>query len=40
MRIEEYSARVGMAEVNQAGSILVMGSFNDSRRTDSFYRYR
>ena len=38
--IEEFSARVGMAEVNQAGSILVMGSFNDSRRTDSFYKYR
>ncbi|MDC7278136.1 hypothetical protein NXH64_01350 [Butyrivibrio fibrisolvens] len=38
--IEEFSARVGMAEVNQAGSILVMGSFNDGRRTDSFYKYR
>ena len=38
--IEEYSARVGIAEVNEAGAILVMGSFNDGRRTDSFYKYR
>lgn len=38
--IEEYSAKLGIAEVNEAGSILVMGSFNDGRRTDSFYKYR
>ena len=38
--VDEISARVGLAEVNEAGAILVMGSFNDGRRTDSFYKYR
>ncbi|SFN48775.1 hypothetical protein SAMN04487831_101395 [Pseudobutyrivibrio sp. UC1225] len=37
---EENAGKVGMAEVNAAGAILVMGSFNDGRRTDSFYKYR
>ncbi len=37
---EDDAGKVGMAEVNHTGSILVMGSFNDGRRTDSFYRYR
>ncbi|MBR5636561.1 MAG: hypothetical protein IKW81_06490 [Pseudobutyrivibrio sp.] len=38
--VDELSARIGMAEVNQAGAILVMGSFNDGRRTDCYYKYR
>ncbi len=37
---EQYCAKVGMAEINSAGSVIVMGSFNDGRRTDSFYKYR
>lgn len=38
--IEEYSARVGLAEVSENGSILVLGSFNDGRRTDCHYKFR
>ncbi len=37
---EKYSAKVGMAEINANGDILVMGSFNDGRITNSFYKYR
>lgn len=39
-QIQQYSARIGVAEVNSAGAILIMGKFNDGRRTDSFYKYR
>ena len=38
--IQEHSAKLGIAEVNSRGAILVMGSFNDGRQTDSFYKYR
>ena len=38
--VDKYSSRVGLAEVNEAGKVLVKGSFNDGRRTDSFYKYR
>ena len=38
--IEQYSARIGIAEINQSGSILLLGKFNDGRRIDSFYKYR
>ncbi|WP_155952489.1 hypothetical protein [Pseudobutyrivibrio sp. LB2011] len=38
--LEENTGKVGIAEVNHAGSILVEGSFNDGRRTDSFYKFR
>ena len=38
--LEEHTAKLGIAEINQAGSILIEGSFNDGRRTDSFYKFR
>ncbi len=38
--LEENTGKVGIAEVNHAGSILIEGSFNDGRRTDSFYKFR
>lgn len=38
--LEEHTAKLGIAEVNQAGAILIEGSFNDGRRTDSFYKFR
>ena len=38
--IEDFSSRIGMAEVNEAGNVLIKGAFNDGRRTDSFYKYR
>jgi hypothetical protein len=37
---EPTMAKLGVAEVNSSGSILVMGSFNDGRKTDSHYKYR
>ena len=38
--LEEHTSKVGMAEVNSAGAIIIQGSFNDGRRTDSFYKFR
>ncbi len=38
--LEEHTAKLGIAEINQAGAILIEGSFNDGRRTDSFYKFR
>ena len=38
--LEENTGKVGIAEVNHTGSILIEGSFNDGRRTDSFYKFR
>ena len=29
-----------IAEINKDGSIIIEGSFNDGRRTDSFYKFR
>ena len=37
---EPTMVKLGVAEVNSSGSILVMGSFNDGRKTDSHYKYR
>ncbi len=37
---EEYTAKVGMAEMNRSGSVIILGEFNDGRRTDCFYKYR
>lgn len=37
---EKYSAKVGIAEVNSEGNILVLGVFNDGRKTDCHYKYR
>ncbi|SDB13147.1 hypothetical protein SAMN02910298_00683 [Pseudobutyrivibrio sp. YE44] len=36
----ETVAKVGLAEVNPDGAIVVMGSFNDGRDTNSRYRFR
>ena len=38
--LDANSAKVGVAEVNTAGHIIVMGQFNDGRKTDSYYLYR
>lgn len=37
---EENTAKAGIAEINSSGEILIQGSFNDGRATDSFYRFR
>lgn len=37
---DDVSSRIGLAEVNSAGAIIVMGSFNDGRDTDKHYKYR
>lgn len=37
---EENTAKAGIAEINSNGEILIQGSFNDGRATDSFYRFR
>ena len=37
---EEYAAKIGLAEVNSQGNILVLGSFNDGRETDKHYKIR
>lgn len=34
------TCKIGMAEINEAGAILVKGSFNDGRKTDCFYKFR
>ena len=36
----DHSAKLGIAEVNGQGVILIQGTFNDGRRSDSFYRFR
>lgn len=38
--LEGHTAKLGIAEINKAGAILIEGSFNDGRRTDSFYKFR
>lgn len=37
---EEFSAKVGLAEVNSEGNIIVLGSFNDGRKTNLHYKIR
>ena len=37
---DDYTAKQGIAEVNKNGDIIVIGSFNDGRRCDSYYKYR
>ena len=37
---EEYAARVGLAEINSEGNILLLGSFNDGRNTSYHYKIR
>lgn len=37
---DDSSAKQGIAEVNKDGAIIVLGSFNDGRRTDSYYKFR
>jgi hypothetical protein len=38
--LEGNTGKVGMAEINHDGAIIIEGSFNDGRRTDSFYKFR
>lgn len=38
--LQENTGKVGIAEINHNGAILIEGSFNDGRRTDSFYKFR
>ena len=38
--LQNHSSKVGMAEINQDGEIIIEGTFNDGRRTDSFYKFR
>ncbi|SFH59178.1 hypothetical protein SAMN04487830_102202 [Pseudobutyrivibrio sp. OR37] len=38
--LENHTGKVGMAEINGDGEIILEGSFNDGRRTDSFYKFR
>ena len=37
---EQYAAKLGIAEINGDGNILVLGSFNDGRATDAHYKIR
>lgn len=37
---EKDAFKLGLAEVNNEGSILVLGQFNDGRATDVHYKYR
>ncbi len=37
---QENLSKVGVVEINSAGSILVIGDFNDGRRTDVHYKIR
>ncbi|WP_028243972.1 hypothetical protein [Pseudobutyrivibrio ruminis] len=38
--LQNHSSKVGIAEINQDGEIIIEGTFNDGRRTDSFYKFR
>lgn len=38
--LEEHTGKLGIAEINSDGEIILLGSFNDGRRTDSFYKFR
>ena len=38
--ISDYSAMLGIAEVNKSGAVLLTGSFNDGRKTDLWYKIR
>ena len=38
--LEDHTGKFGMAEINADGEIIILGSFNDGRRTDSFYKFR
>lgn len=38
--LKEHTGKLGIAEINKDGSIIIEGSFNDGRRTDSFYKFR
>ena len=38
--LEGHTSKQGIAEINKNGAILIEGSFNDGRRTDSFYKFR
>ena len=37
---EEYAAKIGLAEINSEGNILVLGSFNDGRNPKYHYKMR
>lgn len=37
---DEVSAKMGVVEVNRDGKVIVQGSFNNGRATNSFYRIR
>ncbi len=38
--LENYTARLGVAEINAEGQILIQGSFNDGRDSNLQYRFR
>jgi len=38
--LEENTSKVGLAEINSNGAIIIEGSFNDGRKTDCFYKFR
>ncbi len=38
--LENYTARLGVAEINAEGQILIQGSFNDGRDSSLQYRFR
>ena len=38
--LKEHTGKLGIAEINSDGAIIIEGSFNDGRRTDSFYKFR
>ena len=38
--LKEHTSKLGIAEINSDGAIIIEGSFNDGRRTDSFYKFR
>ncbi len=38
--LENYTARVGVVEINAEGQILIQGSFNDGRDSNLQYRFR
>ncbi len=38
--LQDYTARLGIAEINDQGQILIQGSFNDGRDSSLQYRFR
>ena len=37
---DSYSAMQAIAKINSEGAIIILGTFDDGRRTDSFYKFR